>query len=57
MLTVTYAEGHIEAPNAGCHYAECRYAKSCYAECVAPLQKGQIRYSVFSSLTVISSLL
>jgi hypothetical protein len=27
MLTVTYAEYHLEAPSAECHYAECRYAE------------------------------
>ncbi len=33
MLTVTYTECHILAPNAECLYAECRYAKRRYAEC------------------------
>ncbi len=33
VLTVTYAECHIEAPYADCHYAECLYAECHYAEC------------------------
>ncbi len=27
MLTVTYAECHIKAPYAECHFAECRNAE------------------------------
>jgi hypothetical protein len=27
MLTVTYAECHLKAPHAECHYAEYRYAE------------------------------
>ncbi len=33
MLTITYAECHIEAPYANCRYAECHYAECHYAEC------------------------
>jgi hypothetical protein len=48
MLTVTFAECHIQAPHPECHYAECcnaecryaerryveyHYAECCYADC------------------------
>ncbi len=33
MLTVAYAESHIEAPYADFRYAACRYAECHYAEC------------------------
>ncbi len=33
ILTVTYAECHILAPNADCHYVERRHAECRYAEC------------------------
>ncbi len=33
MLSVVYAEHHISALDAECHYAECRYAECRYAEC------------------------
>jgi hypothetical protein len=32
MLTVTYAECHVQAPYAECLYAECRYADCRSAE-------------------------
>ncbi len=33
MFSVTYAEFHIYALCAECHYAECHYAECHYAEC------------------------
>jgi hypothetical protein len=33
MLTITYAECHIEAPYANCRYTECHFAECYYAEC------------------------
>ncbi len=33
MLSVIYAECHIQALRAGCHYVECHYAECRYAEC------------------------
>ncbi len=33
MLTATYADCHILALCAECHFAECRYAECHYAEC------------------------
>jgi hypothetical protein len=38
MLTVTYAEGHILAPNAECRYAECHCA-----ECRGTILRCSIR--------------
>jgi hypothetical protein len=33
MLSVNYAECHVQALNAECRGAECRYAKCSFAEC------------------------
>ncbi len=33
MLSVIYAECHIQALYAECHYAVCRYAEYRYTEC------------------------
>ena len=33
MLNFVYAECHIQAFFAECHYVECCYAECCYAEC------------------------
>ncbi len=44
MLSVIYAECHIQALYAECQYAECPYAECRYAECRAPTRL--ILYSV-----------
>jgi hypothetical protein len=41
MLSVNYAECHIQAPYAECHFAECRYAECCYVECRGALNRPQ----------------
>jgi hypothetical protein len=33
MLNVIYAECHIQALYANCHFADCRYAECHYDEC------------------------
>ncbi len=43
MLTVTYAECNIRAPDAECRYAECCYAECRYAECRGTLQNVACR--------------
>jgi hypothetical protein len=43
MLTVTYAECHIQAPYAEWLYAECRYAEYRYAECHGAFKTIEIR--------------
>ncbi len=51
MLTVTYAQRYIKAPDDECHFAECRYADCRYGECryaechYAECRYGECRYA------------
>jgi len=48
MLSVGYAECHIQAFYAGCHYDECHYAECRYAEChYAECQYAECHYAEF----------
>jgi hypothetical protein len=43
MLSVIYAECHIQALYAGCHYAECRYAECRYTVCSGAVFRAMLR--------------
>jgi hypothetical protein len=40
MLSVTYAECHMQTLYAECRYAECRYAECRYAECSGEIARA-----------------
>ncbi len=50
MLGVNYAECHLQALCAECHYAECRYAECRYAEWHGDLFRPQISIGKTSRL-------
>jgi hypothetical protein len=43
MLGVIYAECHIQALYAECHYSECRYPEIHYAECHGAYLRANIQ--------------